>query len=87
LLSTPNPSKPNQQVTFAVVVSGKAGTPAGSVTLKQGAKILGTATLASGDASFAVAFSKAGTYTIVADYSGDQNYNSRNSSALKQVVK
>lgn len=87
LLSTPNPSKPNQQVTFAVVVSGKAGVPTGSVTLKQGAKILGTATLANGDASFVVAFSKAGTYTIVANYSGDQNYNARNSTALKQVVK
>jgi sugar lactone lactonase YvrE len=86
LLSTPNPSKPNQQVTFAVVASGKAGVPTGSITLKQGTKILGTATLASGDASFVVAFSKAGTYTIVAHYSGDQNYNARNSIGLKQVV-
>lgn len=86
LLSTPNPSKPKQQVTFSVVVSGKAGVPTGSVTLKQGTKILGTATLANGDASFVVAFSTAGTYTIVAHYSGDQKYSARNSIGLSQVV-
>lgn len=86
LLSTPNPSKPKQQVTFSVVVSGKAGVPTGSVTLKQGTKILGTATLANGGAKFVVAFSTAGTYIIVAHYSGDQNYSARNSIGLSQVV-
>ena len=86
LLSSPNPSKVKQQVTFAVVVSGSAGTPTGSVTLKQGTKVLGTGSLANGNASFLLSFATAGTYSIVANYSGDQNYAAASSTVLKQVV-
>jgi hypothetical protein len=86
LASTPNPSNVSQSVAFSVVVSGTATPPTGSVEFKQGNKILGTANLVGGDANLRVAFTTAGTFSIVASYSGDPNYLASNSKAVKQVV-
>ena len=61
--------------------------PGGTMTFKKGTIILGTAAVANGQAKFATAFTKAGTFSIVASYSGDQSYRPQISKAIKQVVK
>lgn len=87
LSSNVNPSKIGQIVTFIASVSGIQGIlPQGTVTFKQGAKTLGSGTLANGQASFATSFTKAGTFSIVGSYSGDQNYKAAKSAAIKQIV-
>jgi len=86
LTSKPNPSLLGQQVTFTTVVSGTQATPTGTVTFKQGSKTLGIAPLVNGQATFTTTFTTAGTFQIVATYSGDQNYLPAASKAWKQVV-
>jgi uncharacterized repeat protein (TIGR03803 family) len=86
LSSSPNPSAVNQSVALSVVVSGSGPTPTGSVVFKEGKTTLGTATLEDGQAGLATAFAKSGTFSIVAEYSGDENYKAKNSKPLKQVV-
>jgi hypothetical protein len=76
----------DQPVTYAAVVSANRTIPTGSVVFKQGATILGTAPLAYGQASFTTTFAAAGTFPIVASYSGDQNYHTRSSNIVKQTV-
>jgi uncharacterized repeat protein (TIGR03803 family) len=87
LTSSANPSYVGQSVTFSVIVSGKGVTPTGSVTFEEGTTVLGTETLADGEASFTTSFSAVGKFDIVADYSGDKNYVASNSSLLDQIVK
>jgi uncharacterized repeat protein (TIGR03803 family) len=86
LSSSPNPSAMNQSVAFSVAVSGSGVTPTGSVVFKEGKTTLGTVTLTDGQAELATAFAKSGTFSIVAEYSGDENYKAKNSKPLKQVV-
>jgi len=86
LTSNANPAPVNQSVTFSVVVSGAADIPGGSVTFMQGSTLLGTVPLVNGQASFPASFAEAGSFSIVAEYSGDQNYLARNSAAVEQVV-
>jgi hypothetical protein len=81
-----DPSYVNQPVTYATVVSASPITPTGSVTFKQGSTILGTVPLDYGQAIFTTTFTKAGSFSIVASYSGDENYPAKNSQAVKQVV-
>ncbi len=85
--SSPNPSSAGQNVTLTATVSGSGATPTGTVTFEQGSTTLGTATLASGKASLQYAFPLAGSFSIVASYSGDAIYEGGLSSPLKQVVK
>jgi Bacterial Ig-like domain (group 3) len=57
------------------VGGGAAGTPTGSVTLKDGAATVGTTALnPSGAAVFTVTPSSAGTHALTATYAGDDNY-------------
>ena len=87
LSSSVNPSHVGQLVTFTAAVSGSGAAPTGSVTFVQGKTILGTVTLADGQASLTIAFAKSGIDCIVASYSGDQNYLGANSKPLSQVVR
>jgi len=82
-----NPSYVGQQVTLSAIVSAGPATPTGTITFKQGSKVVGTTNLENGQASLAIAFAKSGNYSIVASYSGDQNYSAKVSKTLKQVVK
>lgn len=86
LTSTPNRSYVDQSVTFTAVVSGSGPIPTGSVTFQEGKTTLGTVTLANGQTTLATVFKKSGSFSIVADYSGDQNYGASNSNPLTQVV-
>jgi hypothetical protein len=86
LSSSPNPVGVFDNVTFSVVVSGGPATPTGSVTLKKGTATLATIPLAFGQAKYSTFFQQGGNFRIVASYSGDQNYDPRNSNVVKQVV-
>src|SRR5262249_36034193 len=78
LASSLNPAAPGQAVTFTATVAAVApgaGTPTGTVTFRDGAVILGTATVeAGGRATFTISFAVAGDHAITATYSGDANF-------------
>ena len=58
-----------QTVTLRATVSGKA--PTGEVTVRDGATVIGKATLAGGEAVLTVSIAEPGMYVVTADYSGD----------------
>jgi hypothetical protein len=88
LLSSANPSPPNQSVTFtASVQPGTTGLPTGTVTFMDGTAIIGSSTLnGSGQAALIIGTLSTGTHSITADYSGDGNFTASNSPVLNQVV-
>ena len=86
LTSSLNPSFVNQTITFTAVVSGSGATPTGSVTFEDGTTALGTVTLAKGKATLRHKFTASGTFSIVANYSGDSSYNAASSTPVSQVV-
>ncbi len=82
-----------QSVTFTAVVAavGDPGTPAGTVTFRDGTTVLGTATLANGRATFTVPTPAAlplavGTHSITATYEGNDTFSPSTSAALTQTV-
>lgn len=87
LTSSLNPSQVGQMVTFNVTVAPifGGGTPTGIVTIFAGSNPLATLSLVNGAASYQTDALSAGTFTIVALYSGDALYSS-STSALAQVV-
>ena len=86
LTSTPNPSFVDQSVTLSVVVTGSGPVPTGTVKFQEGSTNLGTVTLANGKGSITTAFPAAGSFSIVANYSGDSKYKSGSSNSITQVV-
>ena len=90
LVSSANPSKFGQSVTFTATVvriPAGSGTPTGTVTFKEGATTLGTGTLnGSGVATFTTSTLSVASHSITAEYGGDGNFNTSTSSALTQVV-
>jgi hypothetical protein len=87
LQSSIKPSTYGQQVTFTSTVTSTSGTPTGTVTFLDGATKLGTAVaLANGSASLTSGALAAGSHSIVASYSGDNNFLPGNSAALTQTV-
>ncbi|MFZ0957741.1 MAG: Ig-like domain repeat protein, partial [Candidatus Sulfotelmatobacter sp.] len=87
LQSSMDPSTYGQQVTFTATVTPTSGTPTGTVTFMDGAtKLAIPVTLANGSASLTFGALAAGTHSIVADYSGDNNFLPANSAALTQKV-
>ena len=74
-----NPALTADPVNLLITVTNSGvGFPTGTVVVKDGSNVLGTATLAAnGTASFTTASLPAGTHSLVASYSGDtQNTNS-----------
>jgi len=87
LASSLNPSTHGTTVTFtATVKSLTSGTPAGTVTFKDGATTIGTGTLSSGKATFATNALTVGTHSITATYGATTDFSSSTSAALSQVV-
>jgi large repetitive protein len=73
----------------ALVAAAAPGTalPTGVVTFKDGAKVLGTATVdGTGLATFEGALWTAGTHTVTASYAGDASCNTGVSAGVKQAV-
>lgn len=84
----PNPSVFGQSVTATAMVSATppgSGTPTGTVTFLDGLTSLGTANLASGQASFPISSLTAGQHSITATYSGDGSF-SQNSGVVGIIV-
>ena len=73
----------NSPVVFTAKVASSSGigVPTGSIQFSAGSKSLGTGTLTSGTASFAVSSLPVGTQAITATYSGDSIYASSSSPA------
>ncbi len=85
--SSLNPSGGGQAVTFTATISPNTAT--GTVTFKDGATILGTATLSStGKATLTTSsLTTSGPHTITAVYGGDSNFNTSTSAKFTQTVK
>ena len=91
LFSSLNPSGINRSVVFMALVTANApgdGTLTGTVTFKDGSKILGTVPLSSsGQAVFSTASLKLGTHNITAVYNGDGHFTTSTSTVLSQLIK
>src|SRR5207245_564637 len=89
IASSVNPSVSGQLVTFTATVaavSPGAGSPTGTVTLKDGATTLGTGTLSSGQATFAPSSLSVSNHILSAVYSGDGSFNTSTSTNFTQTV-
>ena len=91
VVSSLNPSKSGQSVTFTATVTARipgSGKPPGTVTFKDGSKTLGTGTLnSSGKATYITTSLSVGKHSITAIYMGDSNFSSSTSRSLTQEVK
>ena len=88
LASTSLKPKATQLVTLTAHVSAsptEPGTPAGKITFKDGSHFLGTVTMKAGAASLSTTFA-AGTHSVLAEYSGDSNFNPNHSATLTIVA-
>ncbi|HEY7170426.1 MAG TPA: Ig-like domain repeat protein [Vicinamibacterales bacterium] len=75
--SSPAPSGLNQPMTFTASVAAAApgaGTPTGSIQFFDGTTLVGTATLAGGDATLTTAGLTPGSHSIEARYGGDASF-------------
>lgn len=88
LVSSAPVSQVGQPVTFTATVTaqGRAGTPTGTVTFRDGQQTLGQVPLVNGVAALTTAALAAGTHTIVAVYTGDAAFLPSSSPPLTQVV-
>ena len=87
VISSPNPSQPNQSVTFtASVQPSTSGSPTGTITFFDGTTKIGSSPVSGGQAALTIGTLSVGTHTITADYSGNGNFTASNSMALNQVV-
>lgn len=87
LVSSVNPSKPAQSVTFTATIKGQfGGTPAGTVTFSQGKTVLKAVTLSGGAAKFTTKTLALGTDSITAVFGGDTEFDASTSNVVKQVV-
>jgi hypothetical protein len=86
--SSLNPSKHGTSVTFTATVTSTAGTPAGTVTFKNGGSTVGGGTIntTTHQAKFATSTLPIGTHSITAAYAGNAEFNGSTSAVLHQVV-
>jgi hypothetical protein len=87
LTSSPYASRYGQPVAFyAAVKSATSGTPAGTVTFKDGSTVMGTGTLSLGHAKFTTLKLTVGTHSLTAVYAGDANFVGSTSAVLTFVT-
>ena|GEM_PF-5828971 len=88
LVSDINPSKPGETVTFTAKVEGLlSGADAeGWVEFYNGATLLGTAQLVSGEATFSISALSIGTHRIYAEYLGNENFDPSGSELSHTVI-
>ncbi|TCK73743.1 Ig-like domain-containing protein [Acidipila rosea] len=85
--SSGNPSLLGSSVTFTVSVAGSGVTPTGTVTLRDGAAALGTASLnGNGLALFSTSSLTVGSHDITAIYSGDTDNTAATSAVFTQTI-
>jgi thermitase len=91
IISLPNPSIYGQSVTFTAkvrAVSPAKGTPTGTVTIKKNGSLMpdGIVGLTAGQATYTISNLTAGTHNIIAEYSGDQNFQGSTGSLPHTVI-
>jgi len=87
VVSSLNPSLGGQSVTFTATVSpSPTGSPAGTVQFQEGGVVLGSATVASGTATFTTSGLMPGSHYVVANYSGNASFAASSSAMFSQVV-
>ena len=86
LTSSVNPAAAGTPVTFTATITSGSGTPTGILTFKDGATIIGTATLAGGVAVFTTSALTVGTHSITAIYAGNFTFAGSTSAALAQTI-
>lgn len=89
LSSSKNPSEMGQPLILTAkvaILDPGSGTAIGMVTFKDGASILGTAHLISGNATFTLSTLPFGSHSITATYAGDANCLASTSLILTQVI-
>src|SRR5207245_4299221 len=89
LTSSTNPTVFGQSVVFTAavsVVSPGAGTPSGTVTLKDGVTALATNTLSGGQVTFTNSTLTANSHSLTALYNGDASFSTNTSAVLTQTV-
>jgi hypothetical protein len=67
-------------------VTSSYGTPNGTVSFRDGARIIGTMNLTAGATALTTSSLVSGTHSITATYNGDTNYIAATSAALTQSV-
>ncbi len=75
--SSANPSVFGQTITLTATVNSNppgSGAPTGTVTFNDGSTVLGTETIANGQASFTTSSFSVGSHSITASYSGDSTF-------------
>ena len=86
LAVSPNPAVAGQYVTLQATVSGGPAPIGGSVTFTENGSPLATVAVSAGSASFATNALPAGSYTLGASYSGDQNHAQSTSPTVSETV-
>jgi hypothetical protein len=91
LISSINPSRVGESVTFtasvSVVADAQSDAPSGSVVFQEGSTTLGSTPVnSSGAATFTTSSMAAGSHSIRVEYSGDFNYTGSVSNTVVQVV-
>jgi uncharacterized repeat protein (TIGR01451 family) len=86
VVSSLNPSRQGEAVTFTATVTSPGGTPTGTVTFRDGGAALGTARLSGGVARFSTNALRTGTHSITAVYSPTGSFTASTSAVLQQAV-
>jgi hypothetical protein len=89
VMSSLNPSKSGQSVTFTATVTANepgSGTPGGTVTFKDGTTTIGTGTLSGGVATFTTSTLAVGSHSITAVYGATTDFKTSTSAVLTQTV-
>jgi hypothetical protein len=89
LVSSTNPTIFGQPIVFTAAITAVApgaGTPTGTVTLKDGTTSVATSALVAGQVNFTNTSLSAGSHTLTALYNGDGNFNTNTSSAVTQMI-
>ena len=74
IAATPVKTIAGQPVTITATVTSAAGQPTGTVTFRDGAAVLGNASIANGQATFSTTSLTVGAHTLFAGYTGDGNF-------------
>ena len=89
LVSSPNPARVNQLITYTATVSGQYGAAlTGTVTFQDAGATFATATLLGNQAACTTTYAAPGNHAITATYSGDaNNFGSASSVLVEQINK
>jgi hypothetical protein len=87
LVSSANPARVRQSVTYtATVTSQYGGAATGTVTFQDGGATIATVALSGNQAAYSTSYPTAGVHSITATYSGDANNAGSMSSALEERI-